>query len=116
MRIFPVWRRVAEIGLMGIRYGSVTHVPVTCGTLAAQVCARAGAGRPKVPAASTRRANRALRCIWVLFPRAGIQPEQVGTDDTRQRKCASAPRWQPSPPESNGHATEERSRTSFGAY
>ena len=74
MRIFPVCRSVAEIGLIGIRYGTVTLVPVTCGTLAAQVCARAGPGQPKVPAASMR-TNRALQFI-VLFPRMGIQLER----------------------------------------
>src|SRR5262249_53123563 len=119
MRIFPVWRRVAEMGLMGIRYGSVTHVPVTCGTLAAQVCARAGPGRPKVPAASIRRANRALRSIWVLFPRADIQPERC-----RKGRCApslakyfgSPGHGRSAPVESNGHATDEGSSNAYGDF
>ena len=51
------------MGLIGIRYGTVTQVPVTCGTLAAQVCARAGRESPRVPATSIMRATNAVRVI-----------------------------------------------------
>src|SRR5215831_2213473 len=96
MRIFPVCRRVAEIGLMGIRYGSVTHVPVTCGTLTAQLCARADPGRPKVVAARMR-ANRALRSIAGLPSASGVHPEQ-GRDGRCGTSLANV-RWSPGMPE-----------------
>src|SRR5262249_11189949 len=59
-----------------------------------------------------RRANRALRSIWVLFPRAGVQPDQGRTGDAslakhfghpgiadraprEQRSCHEIPKLQP---------------------
>src|SRR5215510_6768136 len=38
----PVLSRVAEMGLMGIRYGSVFHTPWIWGILAVHVCAMPG--------------------------------------------------------------------------
>jgi hypothetical protein len=41
IRTRPLYMSVAEIGLIGIRFGSVAQYPSTCGTLTGQGCASA---------------------------------------------------------------------------
>src|SRR5262245_31312878 len=54
----PVWSSVAEIGLIGIWYGSDVQTPVTCGMLAGQLWAPTADGWRN---AATRKTSRRLR-------------------------------------------------------
>src|SRR5262245_14958797 len=54
----PVWSSVAEIGLIGIWYGSDVQTPVTCGMLAGQLWAPTADGWRS---AATRKTSRRLR-------------------------------------------------------
>src|SRR5262245_25096691 len=76
-----VLSRVAEMGLMGIKYGSVFHTPWIWGILAVHVCAMPGRTKTLEPKSAKTMTSNVRRCVRAVDAMSDGAPKLLAIDD-----------------------------------